>query len=130
MQIKVKVIKHKFQRYPTVGDWFFIKEGPESGDVLHIRVSNMGNEDYENLVIVHEIIEAILCKKRNISEDSVTDFDLKFESERENGNEDEPGNNPNAPYHKEHVFATKIERQIADELGVDWDEYDKAVNSL
>jgi hypothetical protein len=43
---------------------------------------------------------------------------------------DEPGHDPKAPYNKEHIFAEKIERQIAEELGVDWEEYSRVVESL
>jgi hypothetical protein len=43
---------------------------------------------------------------------------------------EEPGDSSEAPYHKEHVFATKIERMIADELGVDWDVYEKHLDEV
>jgi hypothetical protein len=41
----------------------------------------------------------------------------------------EPGDDPRAPYHKQHVFAENIERLLAAELGVDWSAYDKEVSS-
>ena len=90
----------------------------------------MGNEDYEFLVAVHELIEQYLCKKRNIKEPDISAFDIEFEKNRQPGNEDEPGDDPSAPYRKEHFFATSIERLIAAELGVDWQEYDKKINLL
>ena len=40
------------------------------------------------------------------------------------------GDNVNAPYRKEHFFATNLERLFASELGVDWFEYDRYVDAL
>ena len=132
-EIIVRKVLHLQQRYPTVGDWWFDPEEEYSGGALQIKVSIMGNDHYETLVAIHEIIEAILCKSRGISESDVTAFDVQYESDRDKGLHEEtsePGNDPAAPYYREHQFATKVERLIADELGVDWDEYDKAVNTL
>jgi hypothetical protein len=41
----------------------------------------------------------------------------------------EPGNNPKAPYHQEHMFASKVERMLANELGINWTAYDREVSS-
>ena len=38
--------------------------------------------------------------------------------------------NVNAPYRKEHFFATNLERLLAAELKVDWFEYDRYVDAL
>ena len=34
-----------------------------------------------------------------------------------------------AEKHREHVFATKVERLLAQELGVNWSAYDREVSS-
>ena len=129
MHIYIDTIAHEEQRYPTVGDyWFPWREQKDT--CIEVRVSRMGNEDYEFLVAIHEQIEAYLTKKRGITETLITNFDVEFEKNRPKGNTNEPGNDPDAPYHKEHVFATKLERMLAEELGVDWDKYDAAVNAL
>jgi hypothetical protein len=125
MKIQLRTIPHKSQRYETVGDW----EVGDSGEIL-ISVSDMGNEDYAFLVGIHEAIEVWLCRKRGITQDQVDAFDIKFEEERENGDVSEPGDSPDAPYRKEHFFATNIERIIAAELGVDWAKYDRTVTGL
>lgn len=127
MNIKMKHIQHKDQCYPTVGDWKF------EGEDLNISVSDMGNWKYEFLVSMHEMIEAILCKDRNIDEESVTLFDKTFEQDRHDLNwpdDIEPGNDKNAPYRQEHQFAEIIERLLAKELNVDWEEYSKTVAEL
>lgn len=125
MNITIKTIRHGDQRYDTVGDWLFNRRTH-----LHVLVSRMGNRDYEFLVGLHEMIEAWLCQKRKIYEVAITAFDVAFEEKREPGNTDEPGDDPQAPYRREHFFATSIERLMAAELGVDWAEYEKVVNGL
>lgn len=115
---------HKQQRYDTVGDY------QDGHGFTVFTISDLGNWKYEALVAVHELVEKILCDARGISNDSIDTFDVAFEANRPNGNDDEPGHDPTAPYHAEHVFAECIERLLAKELGVDWEEYDKTVVSL
>ena len=125
MKIQLKTIPHSSQRYETVGDYWVDQNG-----VRHIRISDMGNEDYEFLVGLHEQIEQHLCLKRGITEESISAFDIAYEANRPEGDESEPGDHPDSPYRKEHFFATNIERMIALELGVEFAEYSKAVMSL
>lgn len=141
MKIIIETIPHQDQQYETVGDW---RRDPDG--TLRIRVSDMGNEKYALLVALHELVEVSLCEDRGITTEEVDDFDKRFEAARagdgrmlvsialnqsvEIDKEGEPGDDPRAPYRKEHFFATNIERQMALELGVDWAEYDAAVMSL
>jgi hypothetical protein len=97
---------------------------------LEVRVSDMGNEDYEFLIAIHELIEEHLTRKRGISEAAITAFDVAFEAARTADSTDEPGDSPNAPYRNEHIFATSIERLIAAELGVDWLSYSNKINNF
>jgi hypothetical protein len=79
-------------------------------------------------IAVHEIIEALLCKHRNIKGKVVTKFDINFEKEIKEGKHDknaEPGFAPDCPYFKEHKFATKLEKYLINEFDLDWDKYDK-----
>lgn len=126
--IVIKTIPKSEHRYPTVGDYWRDPDG-----TLQIRVSEMGNKDYEALVALHELIEIILTEKKGIKEPDIMAFDVQFEKEREeglHGEDDEPGEAPNSPYRKEHVLAECLERVVANELGVIWDEYGKTVMSL
>ena len=125
--INLKSIPHKEHRYETVGDYFKLFGNWE------FRVSKMSNPDYEFLVIFHELIEWYLTQKRGITEKDIKKFDIQYEKEREQGlhsQEDEPGFDKKAPYVKEHTFATKIEKLMAKELGVNWKSYGKEVMSL
>lgn len=125
MKIQLQTIPHSEQPYETVGNWTNLSDGS-----IQIDVSDMGNEDYALLVAVHELVEVWLCNKRSITDEAVSAFDIEYEKNRPEGDESEPGDHPDAPYRKEHFFATNIERMIALELGVDWGKYDKAVMSL
>ena len=129
MTITVKVIPHNAQRYDTVGDWFFNYEN----DTLFIFISKMKDWRYEFLVARHEMDEAMLCYKRGIKEEDVTDFDKLFERERaklKHTEDAEPGDDPRAPYKAEHFFATTQERVMAAELGVDWAQYEAEIFNL
>ena len=130
LHIYIDTVPHSTQRYPTVGDYFDVQTSSMKVPVSNVRISDMGNSDYEFLVAIHELVEMYLCKKRGISEESITAFDTDFEAKRQPGNVDEPGNDSAAPYYEEHKFATIIEKALAVELKVDWDEYDKTVNAL
>jgi hypothetical protein len=123
-RIIVHTIPHAQQRYPTVGDWF------DAHGLTVFRVSHMENELYERLVFIHEFIEQTLCMHRGIKEWNVDAFDMAYEDNRRAGDDSEPGDSALAPYHAEHCFATAIERRMADELGIDWDHYDKTVSAL
>ena len=129
MRIEINTILHEEQRYPTVGDWE-LASNKRDPFILLISVSEMQKRNYEFLVGLHEMIEGYLCQQRGISELDVSAFDRKFEDARVEGNTDEPGDDPNAPYRREHFFATSIERLMAAELGVDWARYEEAINSL
>ena len=122
------VIPHNFQAYPTVGNYEYTNNG-----IMIIFISNMNNDDYHYLVFLHEYVESYLCKKRGISEKDITDFDLMFEKERQQGiwsNKEEPGDDLRCIYHKEHVFATTVEKMMVSMLGIKWDIYNSIVENL
>ena len=126
--IIIKSIPHAQQEYPTVGNYWIDFLGRRQ-----IAVSSMKDWRYELLVAVHELIEVSLVEKRSISERKITEFDIKFEEERAKGKHTktaEPGDDKKAPYYKEHQFATKVEKMLAKELGVNWAYYDKYVGEL
>jgi hypothetical protein len=124
MNVKIEIIPHDQHRYPTVGDWFF------EGEDLVIRVSKLSDWRREMLIAIHELAEVLLCKQRGITTESVDAFDKAFEAARTPDNEDEPGDEPAAPYVKEHCVATGIERIMAAELGVSWKDYEQELTDL
>jgi len=125
--IEYKTVPQHDHRYPTVGDYW------ELPDSIQVRVSEMHDRRYEQLVLIHELVEIFVMQHRGIILKESDDFDIMFEKEREEGKHvetDEPGDDPRCPYRKEHRFAENLERMLAIELGVDWFEYGKAVNEL
>jgi hypothetical protein len=124
LRIVIETIDHSKQRYPTVGDWQIGKAGN-----LHITVSKMSDQRYEFLVAAHEMIEEYLAIHAGVSPKAVDRFDKAYEANCKPGDDSEPGDDPRAPYHKQHVFAEKVERLLAAELGVDWQAYDHEVSS-
>lgn len=122
MEIVIKVIPYKEQRYPTCGDWW-----RDENNNIQIRVNDMGDIRKESMVAIHELVEMLLCEQRDITEKDVSDFDKQYEANRKEGDDSEPGDNINAPYKKEHRFSENIERQICHEFGYDWNEYNESV---
>ena len=121
-------IPHELHRYPSCGDYEWTRNG-----TLIIFVSDMNNDKYHYLIFLHEYIESMLCQFRGIKEKDITTFDIFYEMRREMGfvpEDSEPGDDDMAPYKREHQLATKIERMIADELNINWDVYDRKINSL
>lgn len=141
-RIDIGIINHDLQRYDTCGDWFVVH------DTLFVRVSDQGDWQSNFLIAAHELIEAALCLRRGIKEENVTEFDKQYEKKRQEIEEhldrlcyddppgeqetqaacgcqiyDEPGDDPHAPYKREHQFAETIERLLANELEVDWNAY-------
>jgi hypothetical protein len=157
MRIVIETIEHKDQRYPTVGDWFydytyFCKECSQSiitprveavtcagcrrehlpliNVTLNIRVSKLPCWEMEALIAVHELVEVLICRADRVEQKSVDDFDIEFENRRAKGNNDEPGDDPNAPYKKQHCIATGVERILAAALGVNWSDYADEIEKL
>lgn len=125
LDITIKTIKHSKQRYNTVGDWIF------KGQTLTIYVSEMCDWRKEALVAVHELIETLCCKDKTINQKDVDAFDMVYESNRDPSDlTSEPGDDPAAPYHMQHKFATIVERMLAEQLGIKWEEYEATIQNL
>lgn len=126
MKIVIETIPHKDHRYPTVGDWFYEPDG-----TLKIRVSEMSDWRREMLVAVHELVEVLTCKNDGVSQEVVDQFDMDYEKNRPTDDvESEPGDDPKAPYVDQHCLATGIERILAQQWGVKWNEYADEIESL
>lgn len=120
MQIAMLTIQHKLQRYPTAGDWHWDADGV----TLTVVASETGDWRYNALIQIHELVEALLCKARGISEEAVTAFDLAHSESAD------PGGDTAAPYYWEHRAATMVEEMVARMMGVDWDTYENALIAL
>ena len=114
--IEIKTVPHKEQPYDTLG--YYV--GHER--LRFVQVSELNNPKYEFLIAIHELIEQALCLDRHIYDAAITKFDLEFKGDGE------PGDDLNAPYHKEHVYASAVEYSLCKELGIDPKEYDAFLN--
>jgi hypothetical protein len=110
---------HEEQRYDTCGDWYYTEQ-----KALSVTVSELEDRRHMWLVAIHELIEAALCEVAGITERQVDDFDMHQE------HEGEPGDQPTAPYYRQHQIASGIERLLAAEMRVDWLAYEKAIEEL
>jgi hypothetical protein len=90
----------------------------------------MSDWRHEALIAIHELTEMVMCERDGVSQTLVDNFDKVYEESRAEGNTSEPGDDPGAPYYKQHGIASGIERIIATLLGVDWNAYNDEVNAL
>lgn len=113
LAVRLRILPHHEQRYDTEGDWIW------RDDTLEIRISReVGEQDprYGLLLFVHELVEALLCRGSGITTACVDAFDLAYRG-------GEPGEDPAAPYHRQHLSAEAAERALAERLGIDWEAY-------
>lgn len=120
MNITIRVVEPGQMRYQTVGDWQVNKKGN-----LDITVANSHDSATDFLVGIHEAIEAVLCIFHGVKPKDVDDFDVEWE--KSPNDYAEPGDDPDAPYHKEHVLATNIERILAQAIPLEWHIHDENV---
>lgn len=114
MRIEIDIIPHSAQRYDTPGDWY------EQNGTLFICVSRMADGRSEMAVVVHEVVEALLCAHAGIHASEVDVWDFAC-------TDSEPGDNPAAPYHRQHVVATTAERLMTDAMDMDWKAHSACV---
>jgi len=112
ISIDVETVDHGEQRYETAGDW------ENYNNHFIVRVSDCDNWKYEALLAVHEIVESLLCRSNGITQETVDEYDMNNSGDAEL---------PECPYYKEHATASAVERLLAVSLGVNWDEYEKAI---
>jgi hypothetical protein len=118
MDILIKVVPESEQRPEVNGaDWFWDKDGN-----LQVRVSPMGDWRYEVLLGIHEAVEAVCCMDAGVSQAEVDAFDLEYD--KTHTFDVDAGDEPLAPYARQHCIATAVERILCAELGVNWKLYD------
>lgn len=107
MKIEIEFIPADKQRYDTLGDWYW-----DDDQTLRIFASDDDGEDAAFLVAFHELAEAWLCRKADVSEEDVTSFDLAFLPPNDDPDA-EPGDDPDAPYKYQHRQAMMLEMMMA-----------------
>lgn len=116
----ITVCPHKHQTYNTAGNY------NQWDNYWLLEVSELPDWRMEAAIVIHEFVEMCLTKHRGISWDDITRYDTVG-----NGKDsDDPGANEDAPYHKEHTEAERLERLFCDMIGIEWDVYNKALDAL
>lgn len=118
MKIIIETKPFDQMRYATAGDYW---DEPDGSKV--IQIADVGDWRMNLLIALHELIEFSLCEQKGIPEPDIKTWD-------EAHPDDDPGALKDAPYHRQHMFAEGIERLVALELGVNWEEYDDRVEAL
>ncbi len=115
------------RRNEGVGDYFENADGSWT-----ILATKLPDKRHSNCILAHELIEVMLIREAGIPEPVIDAFDAYFEVKRTNGlvgPDDEPGDDPESPYYKQHQVATRIEKILCEEgYNLSWDEYCQAVN--
>ena len=122
-KIVMEVIPHAKQRYDTIGDYWEDEDG-----TLHIVTSDLGDDIFNAAVLKHEFEEYLLCRERGILEPDIMAFDLAVPDDSPYA--DDPGMDPTAPYHCEHIFATAGEMLFIGQAKKNWDRYCKRMATL
>jgi hypothetical protein len=156
MNINVEIIPHDCQRYDTVGDWTFEADGTLNVNVSRITalerapvdveelfgqhqthyrlIPDVEQTDSEFLIAIHEIIEAYLCKKASVTQEQVDRWDMNWANWRTSTYGEnwprEPGEDPQAPYHVQHLIAQSIEMMLCAQLGLSWKEHCEKVDAV
>ena len=118
--IHIAIIPHVSQRYDTAGDYIDF-----AGNWL-VNISATADWRHSFLVMIHELVEMGLTKNDGVDWDEIDLFDISGLGKEYA----DPGDLESAPYHKQHVAATMIEREVAKLLNVNWDEYNEALDSM
>ena len=127
-RIEIEFIPQSEHRYDTVGDygtnengdWWFKITQPEDlggGDKGGTRAM---------AVLLHELAEKLIKDHEGVSDEVVDAFDISGSG----ADLDDPGLDPGAPYHSQHMKADVIERAFIVMAGDDWVEYEGAINAL
>jgi len=99
-------------RYDDVGDYF--------GNT--IVAYDFKDDIITNAIFLHEFIEYMLIKSSGIEPELIDKFDTDASYPKSHPKEF-------ALYTKYHDMSNQIERQFIENLGLNWDEYDKTVNT-
>jgi hypothetical protein len=99
-------------RYDDVGDYF--------GDT--IVAYDFKNDIITNAIFLHEFIEYNLIKSAGITPELIDQFDTNPATRKEHPEE-------YALYGKFHEMANGIEKQFIENLGIDWKEHSKRIDT-
>ncbi len=124
MKIEIEQVPDTAMPYDSVADWRWTAPG-----TLRITYVKLYNTEFEWLLWHHELDEAMLCTHKGVTVEQVDEFDKQYEAKRKPGDNSEPGDQTEAPYHFAHTGAELNERALAATIGVVWGNYIKAIDA-
>jgi hypothetical protein len=110
---KLKFKVRKAMRYDDVGDYF------DSTIIAY----DMKNPIINNAIMLHEFIEYSLIRSAGIPVSMIDAFDTDDNAPKKNKKEYEL-------YCKYHRIANSVERHFIENMGMNWNDYQKAVYSV
>ena len=125
MKIVIESIPHDEMRYDTSGDYWLDAEG-----TLQVRVSRLSNPLHEQALAIHELWEALMAMARDIDFADIDSWDTHYEASRAPGDDSEPGDHPDCPYHVAHRLASAIEEEFLRSVYSSWLLYEQALDAL
>jgi len=99
-------------------DWYFY----DNGD-LRVMINRLSDWKRESLLLVHELVEALLCKHDGVTVAEVDNFDAEYD--KTHSADLNAGDDPKCPYQTQHCIATAVERIMAAHMGINWESYDR-----
>jgi hypothetical protein len=124
MNIIIKTIPPTEMREGVDGaDWYV----DAAGD-LQVRICPMSDPRMEMALKLHEAFEAILCLHDGVTVKQVDEFDRQYDLDHPDETDCEAGDDPEAPYAKQHSLATAVERIYTAHVGLNWRLYDDELN--
>lgn len=115
-EIKIRTKPYKDMRYPTVGDW------QEKRGVIQITVAKELGLVSGLAMALHEIVEKVKCDMTGVTEQQVDEWDMSHLLT------DDPGLDPDAPYHEQHLSGEAMERAACVIFNLPWKKHCKIVD--
>lgn len=113
----IRINSRKRMRYETLGDYFNFGK---------IEVYEGMDKVSQLAVAVHELVELVLFSLQGVSQEEVDGWDTS-----DSGGEYDPTMYDKDPRYKEaHQFAEKVERKIVETAGLNWKEYNEALDKI
>ncbi|MBF0555646.1 MAG: hypothetical protein HQK96_14040 [Nitrospirae bacterium] len=128
MNIIIKIVEQKEQKFLTQGDW----RPDEHGDMI-ITITKCPDWRHEAGIAVHELVELYISKNLGITIEQCDEFDAMYEEGYRSGKiplNKEPGYDKKCPYFLGHVWGDRFSFVLLWLLGVKWKDYVRETDKL
>lgn len=107
----------------------------KGGEYLTLTTPLLPNDKYALTYLFERLIEAVLCKDRDIDPVTVQEFEdsfakMKLQFPELVGPNEKAHDNFRAPHFKEHMVAHRLKTFIGQELGINFEAYEEEVSKI